>query len=201
MKDEYENLDELKKALRRKQEHPDEKQDIKISREDLFKSVVDLSSQIKELTEIFKLAAEGMKAEDKAYEEVKLKLDSLLKNDQDLAKGLLMVIENQREKEDQYAKLLGAQLQPQSIQPIAPQERAPDLELLSPTLPRMQQARGPNLFNTVYPNLSPTPQPVRMMQEPEPEPEPGSAEPEDENLTPLPLDYTPPPKRFPGQMR
>jgi len=184
MNEEYKDLEELKRALQKKQEHPEEEADLKISRDDLFKAVVDLSSQIKELVDIFKLASEGMKAEDNAYEEVKGKLDTLLKNDQDLAKGVLMVIENQKEGEENIAKMREQQIQQQGMQPmpmsmpITPQ-RIREMEPLGPTLPRREPVRTFNLLNTVYPNLPSSPQPVRVMQEKEPE----FSLAEDENLS------------------
>jgi hypothetical protein len=185
MKEEYKDLEELKRAMQKKQEHPEEEAELKISREDMFKAVLDLSSQIKELVDIFKLASEGMKAEDNAYEEVKGKLDTLLKNDQDLAKGVLMVIENQKEGEENIAKMREQQIQQQGIQPMPmsmpmnPQPRMREMEPLSPTLPRRESVRTFNLLNAVYPNLQNSPQPVRVMQEKEPE-EPVN---EDENLS------------------
>jgi len=204
MKDDYKDLEELKIALRKKQEHPEEGEtEIQISREDLFKSVVDLSSQIKELVDIFKLAGEGMKAEDNAYEEVKAKLDILLKNDQDLAKGLLMVIENQKEREEQFAKAREQQLQQQYIQPIIqpmPQpQRAPARELqpLSPTMPRREPVRSFSLLNTVYPNLPSSPQPVRVMQDQE-TPFPPEPETPEESVVPT-SDFDR--QKYPRQMR
>ena len=184
MKEEYKDLEELKRALQKKQEHPEEEAELKISREEMFKAVVDLSSQIKELVDIFKLASEGMKAEDNAYEEVKGKLDTLLKNDQDLAKGVLMVIENQKEGEESIAKMREQQIQQQGMQPMPMSmpmnpPRMREMEPLSPTLPRREPVRTFNLLNAVYPNLASAPQPVRVMQEKEPD----APVDEDENLS------------------
>ena len=93
MEDEYEEIDKLKHELAGRKE-------LKITNEDLYASVKALSSQIIQLTEVFKMAITQMSNEDDAMQKIAVQLDMLLKNDQDLAKGLLLVLEIEKDRRE-----------------------------------------------------------------------------------------------------
>ncbi len=93
MEDEYEEIDKLRHELAGRKE-------LKISNEDLYSSVKALSTQIIQLTEVFKMAITQMTNEDDAMQKIAVQLDMLLKNDQDLAKGLLLVLEIEKDRRE-----------------------------------------------------------------------------------------------------
>src|SRR3989338_2699511 len=93
MEYEYEEIDKLKHELAGRKE-------LKITNEDLYASVKALSSQIIQLTEVFKMAITQMSNEDDAMQKIAVQLDMLLKNDQDLAKGLLLVLEIEKDRRE-----------------------------------------------------------------------------------------------------
>ncbi len=90
---EFEELEQLKKELSgKKDEH--------ISSEQLYAAVKGLSLQIGQLTQVFKMALGQMSAEDESQKRITEQLDILIKNDQDLARGLLLVLEIEKEQRD-----------------------------------------------------------------------------------------------------
>jgi len=84
--DGYEDLDDLKKELSGRKEDS-------VNSTELYAAVKALSVQIEQLTEIFRLAIGQMTNEDDIMKKVSEQLEQLLKNDQDLARGLLLVLE------------------------------------------------------------------------------------------------------------
>src|SRR3989344_3309627 len=91
--DGYEDLDDLKKELSGRKEDS-------VNSTELYGAVKALSIQIEQLTEIFKLAIGQMTNEDDIMKKVSEQLEQLLKNDQDLARGLLLVLEIEKDRKD-----------------------------------------------------------------------------------------------------
>ncbi|MEK6968076.1 MAG: hypothetical protein AABX51_05595 [Nanoarchaeota archaeon] len=91
--DGFEELDDLRKELSGRKEDT-------VASIDLFTSVKALSIQIEQLTDIFKMAIGQMTNEDDIMKKVSEQLEQLLKNDQDLARGLLLVLEIEKDKRE-----------------------------------------------------------------------------------------------------
>lgn len=91
--DGFEDLDVLRKELSGKKEDS-------VPTTELYAAVKALSVQIEQLTEIFKMAIGQMTSEDDVMKKVQEQLDLLIKNDQDLARGLLLVLEIEKDKRD-----------------------------------------------------------------------------------------------------
>ena len=91
--DGYEDLDDLKKELSGRKEDS-------VNSTELYAAVKALSVQIEQLTEIFRLAIGQMTNEDDIMKKVSEQLEQLLKNDQDLARGLLLVLEIEKDRKD-----------------------------------------------------------------------------------------------------
>ena len=144
--DDYAELDSLKRSLKSKGETDKKKVIAQVeqdsSKEELLDSIKELNTQIKELLEIFRLAAQQMKAEDTAYEKLSEQFETLIKNDQDIARGVLMLINMVKEQKPIVAQ------RPPSILPIE------ETKTTAPSIVAAQMQQQENVPQMSYPQPS-----------------------------------------------